>query len=39
LLPIIVVPSALSDIEFEGWLHGFSHALPRRPISRHVPVG
>jgi peptidoglycan/xylan/chitin deacetylase (PgdA/CDA1 family) len=30
LLPRIVVPSALTDIEFEGWLHGFSQVLPRR---------
>ena len=39
LLPRIVVPSALSDIEFEGWLQGFSHVLPRRSIRRHVPLG
>jgi len=33
LLPRVIVPSSLSDIEFEGWLHGFSQALPRRPTS------
>jgi peptidoglycan/xylan/chitin deacetylase (PgdA/CDA1 family) len=33
LLPRVVVPSALSDIEFEGWLHGFSQVLPSRPPS------
>lgn len=31
LLPRVVVPSALSDIEFEGWLHGVSQALPNSP--------
>lgn len=36
LLPRIVVPSALSDIEFEGWLHGFSQVLPRRPEERDI---
>ena len=34
LLPRLVDFSALSDVEFEGWLHGVSHALPRRP-KRH----
>jgi peptidoglycan/xylan/chitin deacetylase (PgdA/CDA1 family) len=32
LLPRIVVPSTLSDIEFEGWVHGFNQVLPRRPV-------
>jgi hypothetical protein len=35
LLPRIVVPSALTDIEFEGWLHGFSQVLPRRLEQQH----
>ena len=36
LLPRLVVPSALTDIEFEGWLHGFSQVLPRRADQRDV---
>ncbi|MGQ0760405.1 MAG: polysaccharide deacetylase family protein [Acidobacteriota bacterium] len=30
LLPRLVDVSSLSEIEFEGWLSGVSHALPRR---------
>ena len=31
LLPRLVDSSSLSDVEFEGWLHGVSHGLARRP--------
>jgi peptidoglycan/xylan/chitin deacetylase (PgdA/CDA1 family) len=31
LLPRLMDSSALSDVEIEGWLHGVSHVLPRRP--------
>ena len=34
LLPRFVDSSACSDVEFEGWLHGVSQALARRP-TRH----
>ena len=38
LLPRVVVPSALSAIEFEGWLHGFSQVLPRRREHREITL-
>jgi peptidoglycan/xylan/chitin deacetylase (PgdA/CDA1 family) len=38
LLPRLVDSSALTDVEFEGWLHGLSHVLPRRPIHRAIPL-
>lgn len=31
LLPRLVDAQSLSDLEFEGWVHGVSHLLPRRP--------
>jgi peptidoglycan/xylan/chitin deacetylase (PgdA/CDA1 family) len=33
LLPRVLDNSALSPIEFEGWLSGVSAALPRRPVN------
>jgi len=30
LLPRLVDSHALSDLEFEGWVHGVSHVFPRR---------
>jgi peptidoglycan/xylan/chitin deacetylase (PgdA/CDA1 family) len=33
LLPRVLDNSALSPIEFEGWLGGVSAALPRRPVN------
>jgi len=38
LLPRLVDSSAVSDVEFEGWLSGMSQLLPRRPIRREVTV-
>ena len=38
LLPRLVDSSAVSDVEFEGWLSGMSRLLPRRPIRREVTV-
>jgi peptidoglycan/xylan/chitin deacetylase (PgdA/CDA1 family) len=38
LLPRLVDSSLLSDVEFEGWLHGISHMLPRRPLRREVAL-
>jgi hypothetical protein len=35
LLPRLVDTSALSDVEFEGWLAGFGALLPRRVKRRH----
>ena len=38
LLPRIVDSSSLSDVEFEGWLHGVSQVLPRRrEVSKSLP--
>jgi peptidoglycan/xylan/chitin deacetylase (PgdA/CDA1 family) len=34
LLPRLMDSSVLSDVEFEGWLHGVSQMLPRRPRRR-----
>jgi peptidoglycan/xylan/chitin deacetylase (PgdA/CDA1 family) len=34
LLPRLMDSSSLSEVEFEGWLHGVSHMLPRRPRRR-----
>ena len=39
LLPRLVDSSALSDVEFEGWLHGLSHVLPKRATRHAIPVG
>lgn len=33
LLPRVGVPSSLTDIEFEGWLHGVSQGLPTSFLS------
>jgi peptidoglycan/xylan/chitin deacetylase (PgdA/CDA1 family) len=38
LLPRIIDSSALSDVEFEGWLYGVSDVLPRRPVQRSVAL-
>jgi len=38
LLPRLVDSSAVSDVEFEGWLSGMSQLLPRRPIRCEVTV-
>jgi len=38
LLPRLVDSSAVSDVEFEGWLSGMSQLLPRRPVRREVTV-
>jgi len=38
LCPRLVDSSSLSDVEFEGWLHGLSDVLPRRPVvARALP--
>jgi len=38
LLPRLIDSSALTDVEFEGWLHGLSQVLPRRPIQHAIPL-
>jgi peptidoglycan/xylan/chitin deacetylase (PgdA/CDA1 family) len=34
LLPRLMDSAVLSDVELEGWLHGMSQVLPRRPMRR-----
>lgn len=36
LLPRLMDSSTLSDVELEGWLHGVSQVLPRRPRRREI---
>ena len=36
LCPRVVDSSSLSEVEFEGWLHGLSDVLPRRSIAARV---
>ncbi len=36
LCPRLIDSSNLSEVEFEGWLHGLSDVLPRRPVAPSV---
>jgi len=38
LLPRLIDSSALSDVEFEGWLQGMSHVFPRRSTRREMTL-